>query len=94
MDGIQVLGPKGTGTYRTPANDEDTIQSIVANTGPVTTLLNINPDFLTYSSGIYTSNACTQSYSFTATLLIIGYGEEKGQKYWLIQNSWGTSWGE
>ena len=68
------------------------LKEAVFNT-PVSVAIDANNDiFQFYSSGIIKQDDC--STNLDHGVLVIGYGEENGVKYWLLKNSWGESWGE
>ncbi|KAL5989610.1 hypothetical protein ACLOJK_010503 [Asimina triloba] len=80
-----------TGHEVVPANSEAALLKAVANQ-PVSVSIDAGDfDFQFYSSGIFTGQCGTDlDHGVTA----VGYGTADGTKYWLVKNSWGTSWGE
>ncbi|XP_062378394.1 procathepsin L-like [Sardina pilchardus] len=77
--------------YVTPQGDESALQSYVANQGPVSVAVNAT-EIQGYQSGVFNNPSCSQEVNHA--MLVVGYGNEGGQDYWLVKNSWGTSWGE
>ena len=74
-------------------NQEQIKREIVLN-GPVIASLEVHSDFLTYKSGIYYPDTASYVYAGSQIVKVIGWGVDKGHKYWLVENSWGEDWGE
>ena len=79
-------------TAYTVKGDEKSIKIEIMKHGPVSAAFMVYEDFLTYTGGIY-HHITGQAIGGHAVKLI-GWGEEKGVKYWLLLNSWNPSWGE
>nr|CDJ26735.1 cathepsin L-like cysteine peptidase 6 protein [Tityus serrulatus] len=88
------IGATLTGYVDIPSGDEDALKQAVATVGPVSVAIDAsNFSFQLYDGGIYDEPYCSSSL-LDHGVLAIGYGTEDGQDYWLVKNSWGTSWGE
>ncbi|XP_063905466.1 procathepsin L-like [Zophobas morio] len=77
--------------YLTGPN-EDMVKDMVVTQGPVSVAIDANGPFASYSGGVYYNPSCTTT-TFTHAVVIVGYGNENGQDYWLVKNSWGPNWG-
>lgn len=73
-------------------NDQLSLKAAVAQQ-PVSIAIEADTRyFQSYSSGILTSSSCGTNLDHG--VLIVGYGTENGQDYWLVKNSWSTTWGD
>ncbi|KAF8376265.1 hypothetical protein PRIPAC_82694 [Pristionchus pacificus] len=81
-------------TIVTP-NDEKLLENAVAFKGPVSVVIDANhASFQNYGGGIYYEPACSSS-NVNLAMLVVGYGvDPKSGPYWILKNSFGTSWGE
>mmetsp|Transcript_18793 Transcript_18793/g.52028 ORF Transcript_18793/g.52028 Transcript_18793/m.52028 type:complete len:546 (-) Transcript_18793:172-1809(-) len=72
--------------------------------GPIVVSFEPSDEFMFYSGGVFTSSKDSPAAPLSAhdkewqqvdhAVLCTGWGSEFGDKYWLVQNSWGESWGE
>ncbi|KAJ8611954.1 hypothetical protein CTAYLR_004393 [Chrysophaeum taylorii] len=61
--------------------------------GPITGMFFVHQDFLSYSSGVYSSSKLSPMLGGHA-IKILGFGIEDDTPYWLVANSWNEEWGE
>ncbi|XP_062848547.1 cathepsin S-like [Trichomycterus rosablanca] len=73
--------------------NEEALKEAVATIGPISVAIDATrPKFVMYHSGVYSDPTCTQNVNHA--VLVVGYGTLNGEDYWLVKNSWGTSFGD
>jgi len=72
-------------------NSDASLETAVA-TNPVSVALEADKSsFQFYSGGVYSDAACGTTLDHA--VLVVGYATSGATKYWIVKNSWGTSWG-
>uniref|UniRef100_A0A667X6J6 Cathepsin S, ortholog 1 n=1 Tax=Myripristis murdjan TaxID=586833 RepID=A0A667X6J6_9TELE len=78
-----------------PRGDEKTLQQAVGTVGPVAAAINaMLPSFHHYRGGEVDDEVSCNPRLINHAVLIVGYGTDRGEDFWLVKNSWGTAWGE
>ncbi len=86
--------------HRIPCRDIVAMKTALMTYGVLYVGVQTDSAFVAYSSGIYENadtncNASPCYYKFTNHAVgLVGWDDNNGNGYWILRNSWGTSWGE
>jgi C1A family cysteine protease len=80
-----------SGYQDVPSKNEAALAEAVSK-GPVSIAIEADQQaFQLYKSGVFSKACGTQ---LDHGVLIVGYGAEDSQNYWIVKNSWGATWGD
>jgi cysteine peptidase B len=83
-NGATIIG------YTDLPHDETQMATWCATNGPISIGVDAT-SWQTYRGGIMTN---CQSYQLDHGVVIVGFDDNNNPPYWILRNSWGTTWGE
>jgi len=72
-------------------NGTQAMQAEISKNGPIVCGVAVTDALLNYNGGILADNS---SDILSHWVVVAGYGTLGSQNFWVVQNSWGTAWGE
>jgi cathepsin L len=88
------VGATDSGFVDVKSKDENALQQAVGTVGPVSVAIDAShTSFQFYHSGVYHEPLCSAT-RLDHGVLAVGYGADGSSDYWIVKNSWGTSWGD
>lgn len=70
------------------------VTQALATAGPLSVAIYVTSQFQFYSSGVFVDTSCPNDGSVNHGVNLVGYGSLNESEYYILRNSWGTSWGD
>ena len=94
---LKTKGYKYVNNAKVEIPNEDALVKAIYTIGPISVAVGASPPLFGHKSDIFKNTACraSEKREFNHAMTAVGYGTTtEGEDYFILKNSWGTSWGK